>query len=201
MNHRNVSALFGCLVLVLGGCTTQQARTLDETEARLNEGRLFAFADEHLSDAALAAAVPGGFEFTGVNRNGFERHRKKWITVGVRMEGPVRFARAIFYVHPEGDSAHAEFQRQVEANNWAPNWRGNPLGKSWSDDRLDIPTFCSAQGNRLFWCHAYKGRVHLVIQSSAGWPIRRKATQGERRAMETLLQAFGTYLQEEIPEE
>lgn len=201
MNQRNLTALLSCLLLVFGGCTTQQARTLGEAEARLNEGPLFAFADEHLSDAALAAAVPEGFEFTGVKRNGFERHRKKWITVGVRVEGPIRFARAIFYVHPDADSAHAEFRRQVEANNWAPNWRGNPIGKPWSDERLDIPTFCSAQADQLFWCHAYKGRVHLVIQSSAGSTTRGKATRGEKRAVESLLQGFGTYLQEEIPEE
>lgn len=182
-------------------CAPEDRKALEEANARLNEERLFEFADEHLSDDDLAAAVPAGFEFIDVKRHGYDRHHKEWVTVGVRMEGPVRFARAIFYVHPDEDSAHAEFVRQTGVGGQAAVAENGGFDEPWMDERLDIPTFCSAQGDHLFWCHAHKGNVQLVIQSAAGWPTRKDATREERQAAEDLLRAFGTYLQHEIPEE
>ena len=81
--------------LLLLGCTKEQRLVQRNRETEQ-------FAADVLPDDRLAAAVPKGFEFDSVARNGPERHRKDWVTVGVRMTGPVPFSRVIFYVHPSG---------------------------------------------------------------------------------------------------
>lgn len=203
MRPIGVMALIALVPLVSMACTAEERDVLDGAEARLNEGPLFAYADEHLSDDALAAAVPKRFEFVGVNRHGYDRHGNEWVTVGVRMEGPVPFARAIFYVHP--DEAHA--RDMFEGQSQDPDPRG--LGKladdreaqPWSQEQLGIDNRCSVRADHLFWCHAYKGRVYLVVQSSASWPRAREVSPEERSAATSLLKAFGAYLEEEVPED
>lgn len=191
------------LLLAFSACDAEDRNALEEANARLNEEGLFEFADEHLSDDDLAAAVPEGFEFVDVKRNGYDRHHKDWITVGVRMEGPVRFARAIFYVHPDEPHAHEMFEDQSQD----PDLRG--MGKlardrhaqPWSEDALEIDNRCSVRADSLFWCHAQNGPVYLVVQSSAGWPTGANVSREERKAAATLLTAFGTYVEEEVPGE
>lgn len=191
------------LLVLLIACDAEERNVLNEAGARLNERPLFAYADKHLSDDSLAAAVPADFEFTGVKRHGFDRHRKPWITVGVRMDGPVRFARAIFYVHPDQTHAHEMFEDQSQD----PDPRSlrdladDPQAQPWSEEQLDLDNRCSLRIDHLFWCHAYKGRVYLVVQSSAGGPTGGGVSRAERKAAATLLNAFGLYLQEEIPED
>lgn len=198
---RRIGCTFGIvLVLVTStACDTQERNALKEAGARLNEDRLFAYADEHLSDDALAAAVPEGFDFTGVKRNGYDRHGNEWVTVGVRMEGPVQFARAIFYVHPDEAKAHEMFERQSHLDHDVPGERPHKHAKPWSENELELDNRCHVRVDSLFWCHAYQANVYLVTQSAAGWPTGRDITLVERKAAARLLTSFGAYLQEEIP--
>lgn len=188
------------LLAILSACTDEQDRTLAKPDTRPSEVRLFAFADEHLADSALAAVVPEDFELTGVKRYGFDRHRKPWITVGVRMDGPVAFARAIFYVHHDEVHAREMFVEQADDSGpLAEVARGDdPQAAPWSERQLDIQNRCSVRGPDLFWCHARKGQVYLLVQSSAGGSGR-DVTRDERAAAMTLLRAFGTYLEDEVP--
>lgn len=199
--RRSIALIAIGLCLVTTGCDAKSKEQLDEAAARLRRGVLTEWADKHLSDRDLEAAVPEPFEFVTVQRNGFERHGGGHLTVGVRMDGPVEYARAIFNAYPDAASALHQFEFKAERAENPINWEGNPLGKPFSDDGLEVPHFCSAQGDHLFWCHVYKGRVYLVIQSSAGWPNGADVTPKERKAAKVLMSAFGTYLEEEIPEE
>lgn len=180
--------------LLLGGCTDKAQ--IEEAAARLRETGLMEFAGDQLSDTDLASAVPEPFELVEVQRNGFERHRKPWVTVGAKMDGPIRFARAIFYVHPNDAAAHEEFERQT--GNDPAAVENDTHAKPWSLPQLDLPNACSAQLDRLFWCHAYKGSIHLVIQSSAGWPAGRNITLKERLAAKRLMGSFGAFLQDRV---
>lgn len=200
---RRTCYTFG-IVLVLAvciACDSQERNALGEARARLNEGPLFAYADEHLADEALAAAVPEPFEFVGVNRNGFDRHGNEWVTVGVRMEGPVQFARAIFYVHADEAAAHEMFERQSQLDHEIPGERPDKHAEPWSEEGLEVENRCHVRAESLFWCHAHRANVYLVTQSTAGGSTDRSATRVERKAAVTLLIAFGTYLEEEIPED
>lgn len=181
------------------GCDAKSKEQLDEAAARFERGVLNEWADKHLSDRDLEAVVPEPFEFVTVKRNGFERHGGAYLTVGVRMEGPVDYARAIFQVYPDTASALQHFEFKAERADDPSHWEGNPLGKPFSDNGVGLRHFCSAQYDHLFWCHVYKGDVHLVIQSGAGFPGRRDTTVEERRAAKTLLRSFGEFLEDEVP--
>ncbi len=192
-----IPALLFALVLV-AACTEEEKRQIDQATARLREKTLLRFAAEHLSDEDVSAAVPEPFKASGVNRNGYDRHRKPWVTVGVQMEGPVRFSRAIFYVHPSAAAARAMFQEQSGISAME-NQGDDPQAETFSLDQLGVPNRCSPRMDRLFWCHSYKGTVYLLTQSSAGSIDGREVARKQREAAQTLLQAFGTFLEEQLP--
>lgn len=193
-----IPALLFALVLV-AACTEEEKKQIDQATARLGEKTLLRFAAEHLSDDDVSAAVPEPFKASGLNRNGYDRHRKPWITVGVQMEGPVRFSRAVFYVHPSAAAAREMFQEQSGFSAVEDLDGDDPHAEAFSLDQLGVPNRCSPRLDRLFWCHSYKGSVYLLTQSSAGWFNRRDVTHKERDAAQTLLQAFGTFLEEQLP--
>lgn len=197
-----VIALIALVPLVSVACVAEERNVLQEAEIRLNEGPLFAYADEHLSDEALEAAVPEPFEFLDVKRNGYDRHGNEWVTVGVRMDGPVRFARSIFYVHPDEAQAHEMFEDQSQEADFGGLGAvaKDPQAQPWSQEQLDVENRCSVRADYLFWCHAYKGRVYLVVQSSADWPRGRNVSPEERRGAKSLLNAFGRYLEQQVPD-
>ncbi|HJR46036.1 MAG TPA: hypothetical protein VJ927_10575 [Actinomycetota bacterium] len=182
------------IMLLLGACTKEQRRAqlLAETER---------FAAEELPDERLEAAVPAGFEFDSVVRNGPERHNNDWITVGVRMTGPVDFARAIFYVHPGAKPAAVMYENQ--SDNAPDAWRmAQDAGarrkntpRPFTVDDLGIPNRCGVELAGLYRCHARMGRIYLVTESSAGgWPPGNKTTPQETKAARHLVEAFGDVL-------
>ena len=160
------------------------------------------FAEDVLPDEDLAAAVPAGFEFDSVQRNGPVRHAKDWITVGVRMEGPIPFARAIFYVHPAPEAAGEMYEKQTEdaRDMWemfrGERFRGAKIPPPFVVDELKIPNQCGFEPSGLYRCHARVGRVYLVTESTAGGGPGRneKPTAKEKRAAKDLIQAFGGLL-------
>lgn len=194
-------AVFLCTLIAGSSFACSPGEVIDQPGARDRERLLFAFADEHLAAKDLADAVPRGFQFLDVSRHGYERHREEWITVGVRMKGGVPVSRAIFYVHPDATAAEAMYERQSKLVN-ADGQAGldDPQARPFTDGALEVRNWCGARPDELFWCHAFRGRVYLVVQSSAGWPDGRDVSPRERRAAKRLAAAFGTYLQRHVPE-
>ena len=180
--------------LLLMGCTKEQRLVQHNLETER-------FASDVLPDDLLADAVPAGFEFDSVARNGPERHRKDWITVGVRMTGPVDFARAIFYVHPTARAAAVMYERhsQFAADVWEvaqrPRFRDENIPKPFSLKDLAVPNICGAEGAGLYRCHAAAGRIYLVTESTGGgWPPGNETTPEETQAARALIRAFGSVL-------
>lgn len=205
MKERTLSRTAAGLVLsvmlvVAAACDNGEPSAVDEANARANQGRLFQFADEHLDADTLGSAVPADFAFVDANRNGYERHGNEWVTVSVEMEGPVPFARAIFYVHPDEQAAHAMFQRQSRLGPRLDIQGKRDVDAEPSSEALDVETRCHVRGG-LVWCHAQRGQVYLVIQSSAGRAMARKLSPLERRSAARLLTGFAKYLRHQVPEE
>ncbi len=200
MRRKHLSLLV-VFLLAAAACESGEATRFDEAAARLKEGPLFDFAEQHLSDEDLAAVVPKGFDFLDVNRNGYDRHGNEWVTVGVRIEGPVRFARAIFYVHPDAAHAHEMFERQSTLGEGRPGRGRDNVAEPWTESELAVENRCEIRAGSLFWCHAHRGNVYLLTQSTAGSLTGRNVTGQQRRAASALLRAFGRYLEEEIPKE
>ena len=193
-------ALLLCLACLLpAGCDREEPNA-GGSRPRVDQELLVDFADEHFPAQALASAVPAGFELLDVKRDGYERHGKEWVTVSVRMKGPVPFARAIFYIHSDSNSAESMFERQsrLGIRQHVPGNRA-ALTQSWSEEALTIPNGCHVRAE-LYWCHAYSGKVYLVTQSTAGSGAGRQTSRLERRMAAALLSAFATYLEKELVE-
>ena len=156
-------------------------------------------------DSDLRAAVPDGFRATAIVRNGPERTNHSYWTVGVRMEGPVDYARSIFFVFRDDRGA----KKMYAEGTWGLRhaWRrfadragAGPYAQPVRVPRAPTRTVCGAGTARLFQCHATHGRVHLWTQSSAGTePTGGRVTKEQREAALTLARAFTTYLVRHVP--
>ena len=169
--------------IALSACTSTE-EPLTPREQLVQDAR------DMLPDEELRAAIPDGFELDRVVVNDDEYHRKSWVTVGVRLkEGPVEYARAIFYVLPSEETAHAMYQRQSGFERIPGVEAPRPF-----EAELGIPNVCDGYEAGLLWCHATKGRVYLVTQSTAGWPPPARVTPQELLTGRMMLEAFGGYL-------
>ena len=155
------------------------------------EERLFLFAERHLPDEELAAAIPPDFDLDVIKRYGSERHRNPWITVGVRMNGPVSYARAIYYVHIEREDARQMYRRQSGASVSLRDRRDGPRIRKAAD--LDVPNGCALQYRAEMWvCHAWKAKVYLVVQAT-------NDATGKRHVPLELTRAFAGVLERNLP--
>ena len=168
---RRTGCLLIGLVVVVAGCT---ADTPEPEQDPVN--KLFDYAAERLPDRLMEETAPSGFRVLRVPRHSLDSSGRLWVTVGAQMDGPVDFTRAIFYVHPDEDSAAALNSSQIEhtkrdyktiRSRPFREFRGEtprPFEVS-SDDQTAV---CGVRGAGLIWCHAQEGRLYLLVQSSAG---------------------------------
>ena len=190
-----VLAVVGVSVLTADGDREDRSHNVigNATSPGEDENEMLRFALDHLlRDRPLEALAPRGFSVQEVNVNGPERHDGDWITVGAQMEGPVPYARAIFYVHPNSAAAREMYERQVELTDRGPSRSFQVPGVAGS--------LCDVREDSLYWCHAVKGRVYLLIQSSAGRSGIRTVDPSAKDAAVALTTAFGSFLQNEVPE-
>ena len=194
-------AVLGVNVLAPDGDREDPSQHVIPNAASPAEAELFRFAAQHLPDRTLETVAPTGFRVYEIHRYGRERHDGDWITVGAQMEGPVPFARAIFYVHPNSAAAREMYERQVELTDRGPSRSFTDRGPSRS---FQVPgvagSLCGVREDSLYWCHAVKGRVYLLIQSSAGRSGTRTVDPSTKDAAVALTTAFGSFLQNEAPE-
>jgi hypothetical protein len=202
--RRALLVALASLTIVLVACTQSDSQVDAQRPSNApsdSESRLLAFAARHLSDEDLRATVPSGFDFDEVTRYGRDRHANPWVTVGVRMTGPVALSRVIYYVHPTADAATELYRDQVEITVdtrrfLARGPRSRHLPRPWSIPDVELPNKCGARGDGFIWCHSVRGRVYQLVQSAAAWPSGRDTiTAEERRAADTLAEAFGNYLE------
>jgi hypothetical protein len=155
---------------------------------------LFLFAERYLPDEDLTAAIPAGFELDRIVRYGSERHRNPWITVGVRLDGPV-YARAIYYVHIEREDAKEMYEGF--GSTARSYWRDNAsetgvrrVPRPRSSSVLDLPNICAHPSTYSWACHSWKTKVYLVVQVGG---------DADRPTAFSLLEAFGEVLDQNLP--
>ena len=140
----------------------------------------------------LTAAIPPDFDLDEIKRYGSDRFRKPWITVGVRMTGPVRYARAIFYVHIEREDARQMYEEQNGRSKGYTDSKGRSVRRQ-SEPDLGLPNVCVlVPGQEMWSCHAWKAKVYLVVQAT-------NDGSGERHMPLELLRAFGDVLDKNLP--
>jgi hypothetical protein len=205
MNQRGLIAMV-VIVLSLTSCEDAKPRreTRSQNATSPGENKLFRFAAQHLPDRTLDAVAPAGFNVYEIKRYGRERHDQDWITVGARMEGPVPFARAIFYIHPNSTAARRMHERQVELTGWKHHDAGGIVNRGFPEPfRVPVGagSFCGVRADLLYWCHSVKGRVNLLIQSSARKEGASRGTVDAKKRDDAvaLITAFGSYLRDEVP--
>jgi hypothetical protein len=161
------------VVLLLGiACTGDD----DHEPSAEEQSDLYAFASQRLPNKLLKEAAPPGFNVVQVVRHDLDDDKgRNWVTVGARMDGPVYFARAIIYVLPDKESAVTLSSRQVDITErryeLEVDFRPASAKKAPApfDIELDELTGrCGPRFDGLFWCHAQKGRLYLLVQSTAG---------------------------------
>ena len=159
------------LLLLVPGCTGDD----DPKPSAEEQADLFVYASERLPDELLEEAAPAGFEVKQIVRHGPKQTANPWVTVGARMKGPVSQSRAIFYVHADELAALALHVDQVEQTKRAYEFYEQ---RPFPFDGVIPPVFeiegdgvtgtCGVRTDHLFWCHAQKGRLYMLVQSSAG---------------------------------
>ena len=197
-------AVLGVNMLTPDGGREDRSQNAIPNAASPAETELFRFAAQHLSDGTLETVAPAGFRVYEINRFGRERHDGDWITVGAQMEGPVPFARAIFYVHPSSDAAREMYRRQVELTGWKHHDAGGIVNRGFPEPfrvPVGVGSFCGVRADLLYWCHAVKGRVNLLIQSSARKEGASRGSVDPKKKDDAvaLTTAFGSYLDDELP--
>ena len=152
------------------------------------------FVDDDIRDA-----VPPSFTLTDVVRNGPAETNHEYATVGVRMTGPVDFARVIFFVHPDDAAASEMYDKELYNSRWSfqaarqsEDFRG---WRPYAVANAAPGTKCSAGVDSLFTCMALRGRVLMLTQSTAGGlRLGGKVSETQLEAAETLARAFSSYL-------
>jgi hypothetical protein len=183
------------VVLLLGiSCTGDDNPVQPSSEQR---SELLVYATEHLPNDRLEETAPAGFDVKQVVRHDRERTNNAWVTVGARMEGPVTQSRAIFYVHADDRAALALHVDQVDLTEQAYEsyelrtfpYKGTipPVFEVEGDG---VTGTCGVRINNLFWCHAQKGRLYLLVQSSAGGGEQRRITDEQVEAARMVTAAF-----------
>lgn len=202
---RRRSGVAVLILVLLGACDGGGGAADRQVDPADLEHELSLFADLHLSDNTLEGLAPPGFTVNEVKRYGPDRHQEDWLTVGARMDGPIPFARAIYYVHPTAEAAGEMYTDQAGLTKGS--WRRLRDGTFTRGlvprpfPVLDsIPTLCGVRVDNLYWCHGVADRVYLVIQSSAGADPAQPRTinASTRDDAIALTKAFGSYLNREF---
>ena len=187
---RRTGALLIALVLLVTGCTDDDPEPSAEDQAEL-----FVYASERLPDELLQEAAPAGYEVERIVRHGPERTHSEWVTVGARMNGPVDFTRAIFYVHVDETSAARLNREQIritkrdnERLHERPFHYSGRIPAPSEVSNGDVTATCGVRSDSLIWCHAQRDRLYLLVQSRAGtYPVSNKGPVTEEQ-----LEAAGT---------
>lgn len=178
---------------------------------RVTEAELASMDAEELAaalflDAELRDAVPSeaGFSADQIVRNGPYETNHDYATVGVRMTGPVDYARVIFFVHPDDAAAKGMYEKELynarssfRAARRSEDFRG---WRPYAVANAAPGTKCSAGVDSLFTCMALRGRVVMLTQSSAGAPeLGPKVSEVQLETAETLARSFSSYLNRIYP--
>lgn len=168
--------------------------TVDELAAAL-------FKNEELADAVPTEA---GFSLREIIRHGPDDTNHDYATVGVQMNGPVDYARVIFFVHPTEEAAIEMSGQRLRAED-GERRALRELGKPYAFAPIAVAdalpgTRCGVSLPQMLSCHAVLGRVMVLSQSSASTAELRPVTEEEITAATTLIRSFGSYLEGIYPE-
>lgn len=162
------------------------------------------FAAALFKDNELTDAVPAGFSLREIIRHGPEETNHDYATVGVQMDGPVSYARVIFFVHPtERDAADMAIRRSEALTlEWKTARDGSDeVVKPFAVSNALPGSTCGSEPAQLVACHASLGRVVVVTQSAEEGPATLGVTKEELEAATTLIRSFGSYLERIYPPE
>ena len=182
--------------LALVACTSPDDTAISPREAYVRDARAL------LPDAELVEATPSGFEVERVVVNDREYAQHGWVTIGVRLGEWPAFARAIFYVLPDETAAEDLYQRQrrLTVQRWKSEKRdprflpGRPP-EPFSLASIAVPNLCGVRESGLYWCHAVRGRVYLLIQSGTSTsPFSGSYPPEGKEKVFSLMRSFGSYL-------
>jgi hypothetical protein len=72
--------------------------------------------------------------------------------------------------------------------------KGSPVPRPFEVSGVRGDNVCGVRSGSLYWCHAWKGRLYLLTQSSAGKDGSRRVTADTDDHAAGLLKAFAALL-------